>query len=271
MKPYDWSGDEAATALDPAASPSPVGVSGILATKGADDFVARCAAGKALLREIADALTSGKTGISFALEGLGAADLTLIAQVLGEGEVSASVAGAEEVRIQESVMAGLWRVRSPGSARPGSDRVEIADVPAAIRKAAMQRTSAELPIGAPPEGTMNVMPVLAEIRERMGAYRAGHENHIINFTLFPMNEADMAFLQASLGMGPVEMMSRGYGTCRITATARRHVWSVQYLNAMGTVILDTLEIGDVPVAARAAKEDFEDSAVRLREILEAYL
>jgi hydrogenase-1 operon protein HyaF len=39
---------------------------------------------------------------------------------------------------------------------------------------------------------------------------------------------------------------------------------------MDPVILDTLEIGDVPVAVTAANEDFEDSAERLAEILEAY-
>jgi hydrogenase-1 operon protein HyaF len=39
---------------------------------------------------------------------------------------------------------------------------------------------------------------------------------------------------------------------------------------MGSVILDTLEVGGVPVAVLAAREDFEDSAVRLAEILMAF-
>jgi len=266
MKPYDWSGDEAATALDPAASPASAGIPGLLASRDAGEFLARSAAGKALLHEVADALSGHRAGAAFDLTGLGPDDLTLVEQVLGEGEVAILIDGGEELRIQESVMAGLWRVRGGVS-----DRIEIADVPTEVRRAALERTAAELPIGEAPEGAMNVMPVLAEIRDRMRIYRAGDENHIINFTLLPMNEVDMAFLQRSLGMGPVRMLSRGYGTCRITATARRHVWSVQYLNSMETVILDTLEIGDVPVAARAAKEDIEDSAMRLRDILEAYL
>ena len=41
-------------------------------------------------------------------------------------------------------------------------------------------------------------------------------------------------------------------------------------NAMDTIVLDTLEIGDVPVTARAAVEDFRDSAERLKEVEEAY-
>ena len=46
--------------------------------------------------------------------------------------------------------------------------------------------------------------------------------------------------------------------------------SVQFFNAMDTIILDTLEVGGVPVVALAASEDFEDSAERLQQIIEAY-
>ena len=117
---------------------------------------------------------------------------------------------------------------------------------------------------------MNVMPVLAEIQERMSAYRPGDDNHVITFSLFPMTPEDMSFLQETLGPGPVTLVSRGYGTCRIAATGARGVWSVQFYNAMDTIVLDTLEIGGVPGAARAAEDDFRDSAVRLSEIEDAY-
>ena len=45
---------------------------------------------------------------------------------------------------------------------------------------------------------------------------------------------------------------------------------MQYVNGLGKVILDTLEVGGVPVSVIAAREDFEDSAARLAEILEAF-
>jgi hydrogenase-1 operon protein HyaF len=93
---------------------------------------------------------------------------------------------------------------------------------------------------------------------------------VINFSLLPMTPEDMAFLQATLGQGPVRLASRGYGQVRAVATAARGVWSVQYANTMDTVALDTLEIGDVPAVVIAADEDFADSSVRLREIDEAY-
>jgi len=117
---------------------------------------------------------------------------------------------------------------------------------------------------------MNVMPVLHEIGDRIARYKDGDEPHIITFSLFPMSPEDMNFLQQTLGAGPVQLTSRGYGTCRVVATGARNVWSVQFYNAMDTIILDTLEICDIPSVAIAAEEDFRDSEMRLREIEEAY-
>jgi len=45
---------------------------------------------------------------------------------------------------------------------------------------------------------------------------------------------------------------------------------VQFFNSMDEIIIDTLEIGDPPVAACPAEVDFRDSAQRMREIDEAY-
>ena len=76
-------------------------------------------------------------------------------------------------------------------------------------------------------------------------------------------------LDRRLGTGPVSILSRGYGNCRITATALSNVWWVQYFNSDEKLILNTLEVTAVPAAALAAQEDIEDSAARLEEVLEA--
>ena len=86
-------------------------------------------------------------------------------------------------------------------------------------------------------------------------------------SLLPMTPEDLAWLAQALGDGPVTILSRGYGNCRITATAVPHVFWVKYFNAMDQLILDTLEVVDVPEAALAAKEDLEDSTARLEEWL----
>lgn len=251
------------------------GTISFLATSSAEELIARCPRVAALLPEIVAALETQEVDAParlFDLDGWGADDLELIGQVLGEGEVSATVALPDGVvaQIQESVMAGLWRVRFADAAGGKvADYVEVASVPAAVERAAqMTRVLDELP--PPPEGAMNVMSLLTEIRDRAAAHVAGAPSHTITFSLFPMSEADMAHLQTVLGPGPVQLLSRGYGTCRIVATGVRNVWSVQFFNAMDTIVLDTLEVGGVPETARAAIEDFRDSAERLKEIEEAY-
>jgi hydrogenase-1 operon protein HyaF len=93
---------------------------------------------------------------------------------------------------------------------------------------------------------------------------------VINLTLLPQTEQDLAFLDRLLGAGSVTILSRGYGNCRITSTATRYVWWVQYFNSQDANILNTLEVTDVPAVACAAPEDIADSALRLGEILEVY-
>jgi hydrogenase-1 operon protein HyaF len=193
-----------------------------------------------------------------------------VADVLGEGEVAGVVAlpDGSLAQIQESVLAGIWRVRLETDAN--HEYLEIGAVPEIVKRAAADLTSADFEIGQVPEGAMNVLPVLAEIRERALAWRPGIRSQIINFTLLPMSPVDMSFLQDTIRNGPIQLVSRGYGTCRVLSTGIRNVWSVQFFNAMDTIILDTLEVGGVPTVALAADEDFEDSAERLKEIIEAY-
>lgn len=250
------------------------GAISVLATADGAELARQCPAAAALLPELAATLAAQRAALpsrSFALDRLSDMERRLVADVLGEGEVSGIVAlpDGRVAQIQESVLAGLWRVRIEGEAG-ARDYVEVGAVPEIVLRAALDFTVPTVALIDAPAGAMNVMPVLAEIRERMAAHRPGARSHIINFTLLPMNETDMAHLQQALGNGPIQLFSRGYGTCRVLATGARHVWSVQFTNAMDTVILDTLEIGDVPEVARAADEDFEDSAERLTEIIEAY-
>lgn len=251
--------------------------SGRLAEVGAEAWVARSVGAIALLARVEDALARAGADQSlvpgrFDLSGFSADELALIDEVLGAGEVSAEVAGPSPAIARESSMAGLWRVTErAGDGRTTADYLEIADVPAVVRRAVETGTRDDLEFGAAPEGAMNVMPVLTEIRARRTDHRAGQANHVINFSLLPMTPADMAYLESVLGLGPVRILSKGYGTCRIAAAACRGVWLVRFLNVMDTVILDTLEIGDVPAAALAAVEDFQDSAARLAEIRKAYL
>jgi len=264
-------GDDEASGAQRRAS----GAVSFLATSTGAELIARCPRAAALLTQLADALQNqvrAAQGRLFDITDYAREDIELITQVLGEGEVSGLAALPDGVvtQIAEAAMAGLWRVRfMDASGRLGADYLEVGAIPEIVRRAAAL-TADRLLFGAAPKGAMNVMPLLAEIAERMSAWRAGEPTHTINFSLLPVSEVDMSFLQQTLGDGPVQLFSRGYGACKVTATGARNVWSVQFFNATDAIILDTLEIGDVPASACAAEEDFRDSAERLREIHEAY-
>lgn len=254
---------------------SGTGAPAFLATGAAEALIRACPRVVAMLPEIAAALDtqdSAAPGRLFDVTGFSADETRLLGEVLGAGEVSATAAlpGGVVAQVQESVLAGLWRVRFQGpEGQLLADYVEVAAVPQVVRQAAALTAPAIVP-GTPPEGAMNVMPLLAEIADRMARWQPGEPAHVINFSLLPMTPADMAYLQSCLGSGPVALAAGGYGSCRVLATGARHVWSVQYSNAGDEVVLDTLEIGDVPGAVLAAEEDFRDSAERLREIAAAY-
>jgi hydrogenase-1 operon protein HyaF len=280
MKAGFWvspEGEDAAMTVMPIDTEVPVAARKLnfLATATAEEMIRRCHGTALLLPKIADALDvqrEGAPGKLFDITDFPEDDRALVTETLGEGEVNgiAVLANGVTAQMQEALMAGVWRVRfTDANDRLVADYVEIGSIPAVVAEACAVLPSS-ITYGQPPAGAMNVMPVLHEISGKMEAYKPGDEAHSITFSLLPMSPEDMDFLQDTLGSGPVQLTSRGYGTCRVLATGARNVWSVQFYNTMDTIILDTLEICTIPAVAIAAEEDFKDSAARIREIEEAY-
>lgn len=200
------------------------------------------------------------------LAGLNSEELALVNQVLGEGEVSAKalLADGGEARIQESVFAGVWRVcRFDANGQQTGDSVEVAPIPELLieRTQAASRWLDALP--PMPATLMNAAPIGAELLARQR--QALDSPHVINFTLLPVTPDDLAWITELVGEGAVGIFSRGYGKCRVLATALTHVWRVQYFNTMNTLLLDTLEITRIPDVTLADGEDIADSAERLGE------
>lgn len=202
---------------------------------------------------------------AFDLTGLDAANLALVAETMGEGEVSVKVWGLPALAAQESVFAGVWRVKGDGV-----DRIEVASVPQASRaRAFVPRKPGAGSQARKGMGVVNGPAIAVELEEKSGLYAAEHEMHVVNLTLLPHTEQDLEWLDGALGQGSVMLLSRGYGNCRVTATALPHVWRVQFYNSMDTLILDTFEVTDMPEVVLAAKEDLMDSGERIHEVLEA--
>ncbi|MDV7211805.1 hydrogenase expression/formation protein [Azotobacter beijerinckii] len=229
----------------------------------------------ALLERLQEALIAYRVGEQSRVIGLDRqpkADLALLQQILGEGEVAVQVGGQRPVRIQETVLAGVWWVQlQVGLGEVVGQWLEVADVPALVRRRAF--AEARWPrLGATlPDDLLNAGPVLVELLDaaKKHAERECATPHVINLSLLPFSPEDQRFLAEQLGEGPVTVLSRGYGNCRIASTATPGIWRVQYFNSTDRLILDTLEVTSIPQVACAAQEDIDDSAERLHEIREA--
>jgi hydrogenase-1 operon protein HyaF len=240
--------------------------------------VAACHGAHRALREALaqlDLVRQGAGNLGVDLSGLPAADLKLVNQVLGEGEVSAIVRGQGdddngfELRVQESVFAGVWRVIASMNGVVSSDTIELGAIPQALKSAALEDVAPAVPRwkGALPPNVQNAPSLLAEIEDHWRVWRAGQPAHVVNLTLLPMSVEDIAFLDHHLGTGRVLILSRGYGNCRITNTLMPNCWRVVYYNSQDVVILNTVEVTDLPDVAQAAQEDLDDSHERLGEVL----
>jgi hydrogenase-1 operon protein HyaF len=229
-------------------------------------------AARALLAEFVALLdawdpTVAMCGPRLAVAGLSDAAVTIVNQMLGEGEVSAQVTGA--ARIQESVFTGIWRVcELDGSGTLSRDWIEAGPLPGIAIDAAHAAAQVRPTPAALPQGAMNSPALVNEIADRMRRRRPGSPAHVINLTLFPLSPEDHQVLEHAFPVGPVAMISRGFGNCRITSTLARDVWRVQYFNNMNTLILNTIEIIDVPEFAIAAADDLIDSRARLADLVD---
>lgn len=195
--------------------------------------------------------------------------LSVINELMGEGEVAIRVTTAPELRIQEAVFSGLWRCLAlDAQGQVMRDWLEAGPVPREVLARVAASVSEQLVPVEPPPGAMNSPALLAELSARLAQFQPGDKAGLINLTLLPMTPEDHQVLERALPIGPVAMISRGFGNCHVTSTGTRHAWRVQYFNSMQTLILNTLEVVELPEAAIAAPEDLVDSRERLAELVQ---
>ena len=185
-----------------------------------------------------------------------------VIELLGEGEVSVLTGG--DLQAQETAFTGIWRIHGDGV-----DDVEASPFPHALRALAMARPAPQLPAATPPAELMNAPAIYHEIRSRSAQWQPGRDAHVMNLSLLPATPDDLLWLDEQLGRISFSILSRGFGNCRITATALPYVWWVQYFNDMEKLILNSVEIVDVPAVALAAIEDYEETTTRLAELIES--
>lgn len=222
----------------------------------------------AMLAEMAAAcevVAQGGSPVEFDLSTLSPAARKVMADALGQGEVSMKIRGVPAIMVQESVFAGVWMLLGSGV-----DRVEVAHVPTlATTRAHVPSKPAIGSLATRIPGLANAPAILSELMDKSRSRRTGQVAHVVNLSLLPHTPQDLAWLDEALGEGAVTILSRGYGNCRITATGQAQVWKVQFYNSMDALILDTFEVTEMPEVVLAADEDLADSATRIRDVIEA--
>jgi hydrogenase-1 operon protein HyaF len=167
------------------------------------------------------------------------------------------------------VFASVWRVHEFATdGRLIGDTIMACAIPPMVAQWAQDGVSLDVKIPERSAGLMNAPAVLTEIVGKAKVFKQGNTAHVVNLTLLPISPEDLECLTQTLGVGAVTILSRGYGNCRITSTRLPNVWWVQYFNSMDTLILNTIEVSDVPEVALASQEDYEDSIARLGEWLQ---
>lgn len=195
----------------------------------------------------------------------------LVNQILGEGEVSINYNGAIRARSQESVLAGVWRtLYFNDDDKVCYDILEVDDVPHTVRMPDGRNRPINVDKKDVPAELNNALAILVELEAQYSIFVEEGAPHAINLTLLPLSEDELAFIDERLGRGPIDTLSRAYGKCQVSSTLTPNVWWVRFYNSMDTLILNTIEIIDVPQAIRAAPEDLVDSSKRLGDILTPY-
>ena len=213
-------------------------------------------------------LADGGEAPALDLARLPATTLRVLNETLGEGEVSALVEAEHEIRVQETVFSGVWRQQHLRGTHLLHDYLLAAPIPPVVGALAAERAQARLRQLPLPAGAMNVPALVNELQEAIDKSGPGVPSHVINLTLLPLSPEDAAHLDAVLDGGSVVVLSRGFGNCRISSTAARNVWRVQYFNNMQTLILNTIEVTTMPEVALAANEDIVETRGRLADLVQ---
>ncbi len=191
---------------------------------------------------------------------LSPAEAARLDDLLGDGDIAVSLGAGIEVR--ESVFPGIWRLRGVTGTvvRHG---VEVAEVPAAVTRCCRE-VLRDAPDRRPAPETALTAPLLLD--EIAASLKEGGER-VISLTNLPINADDLAHLDACLGHGAIHGEAAGHGVCRFAATGVHRVWRVRYFNADDKLLIDSIEVGDLPVAAKAQPEDVADGLAGLARLL----
>ena len=110
----------------------------------------------------------GKKAVVIELDSLDDKNKQFFNQLLGEGEVSVQCGGDINALIQESVLAGVWRVQYVNADQQIiRDTIEVADIPSLVSEMTFQNAAENINIENLniPDTVYNAPPLLAELSD----------------------------------------------------------------------------------------------------------
>lgn len=108
-----------------------------------------------------------------------------------------------------------------------------------------------------------VAAILAEIASHLEELLVSGKEAGIDLRSLPMMPATRQALDRALGEGEVRATVEGAGRSEILETAFTGVWRVSHYDALGTLLMEEIEIAHVPAILKADPTDIRNSAARL--------
>ena len=115
----------------------------------------------------------------------------------------------------------------------------------------------------------NAAPLLHEIAALLDSLARTGEGGTVQLNGLPLFPGDYEALQEALGEGELSAELQALGPTQIRETALHGVWWVTHRNSMGEAVAESIEVTRCPVILQTPAEDVRESALRLRESLQA--
>lgn len=119
------------------------------------------------------------------------------------------------------------------------------------------------------EPTLNVLPLLHQVRHSLEKLLDGGESSIIDLRSIPLAPGEEQGIIDTLGQGEVHARLNALGLSEIYETQYAGVWLITHYNEDEAVISRFIEITEIPNILKSQLEDMSLAAKRLKQELDS--
>ncbi len=211
--------------------------------------------------------TEGTAPLSFPAEGLSEADRQAMAEYLGQGECSVTLAGLPSIAIRETLFTGIWLVRG----ERGSMTIDIGPLPSCVYGFLQKFKSGAARVPAMPDASAIDSMAAATINEIITALEAFYEKgqeQDISFSHIPYPQQAQKEITDWLGNGGITFETTGTFSCAILPGRYYPAWYYRFYDRKGSIRNAGIEIAALPEVIVAPAEDIVESGRRILSSLD---